>query len=118
MNSFEKYVIKEERKTEDILKFKDIISKLHVDSEDFDPDVLLETFHSQTSREILIKASNKLNDDIETQQAFKRNLVNFYVFEFSKCERNLSAIQSSFITIEAKEGEGITSRDKASVSSD
>jgi len=92
----------------DTAEFRNIIEELHIDSEKFDPFVLLETFHSKTPYDLMVQAIDKVAEDIENQKEYKENLMIFYVNEFAKCERILGRIQETFLIPESNPAKGMT----------
>jgi len=92
----------------DTAEFKNIIEELHIDSERFDPFVLLETFHSKTPYDLMAQAIDKVEEDIVNQKEYKENLMIFYVNEFAKCERILGRIQETFLIPESNPAKGMT----------
>ncbi len=92
----------------DTSEYKGIIDQIHIDSENFDPFVLLETFHSRTPAELLQQAIDKIGGDVKLQKKYKESLLIFYVNEFAKCERILSRIQETFLVPESSSSKGMT----------
>jgi len=63
---------------------KTIIHKIHLESEEFDPKVLLEALHKDTSLDYYRQYQEKLEESTELALKEKKNILNLYVEDVIK----------------------------------
>ena len=95
--------------------FSKIIEKIHLDSPNFDPYVLLTTLYNDTPISYFMKLSEKLEKDKIESLSLNKNLIYYNINDYLALEKNINAIQLEHIKKESRVDQGFTLELKTSL---
>ena len=92
-----------------------IIEKIHIDSPNFDPYILLSTLYNDTPLSHFMKVCEKLEKDKIESISLNKSLIYFNINDYLALERNINSIQLEHIKKESITNQGSTHELKNSV---
>lgn len=95
--------------------FEKIIEKIHIDSPDFDPYILLTTLYNDTPITYFTKVCEKLEKDKTESLSLNKSLIYYNVNEYLALEKSINAIQLEHIKKESRIDQGYSLELKNSV---